>query len=168
MYDGVYSDFSKREEIKSKRVYAKFNEDVRAHSFVSCWHLNEYESAAMWDLYVKNNEGITIQSNLKRFKDSFKNTEESIMIGQVKYIDFEKDSNYSNQGFELILTKRLSFEHEKEIRAVYNFTPIEKIKTNRHKIDHGKNIKVDLVCLIENVYIAPAAPIYFTIFVYLT
>ena len=29
---------------------------------INCWHLNDHESAAMWKLYLKSNEGIVIQS----------------------------------------------------------------------------------------------------------
>jgi hypothetical protein len=29
---------------------------------INCWHMNEHESAAMWKLYLKSNEGISIQS----------------------------------------------------------------------------------------------------------
>lgn len=37
---------------------------------VNSWHMNNYESAAMWKIYLKSNEGIAIQSTYKRFVKS--------------------------------------------------------------------------------------------------
>ena len=52
--------------------------------------------------------------------------------------------------------KRLSFEHEKEIRAI--------ISVSRRKIDQnlkGNYIPVDFKILIENIYVSPKAKDWF-------
>ena len=33
---------------------------------VNSWHMNEYESAAMWDIYSTRDFGIAIRSTIKR------------------------------------------------------------------------------------------------------
>jgi hypothetical protein len=38
---------------------------LRDWTVVSCWHMNEQESAAMWNLYARTNEAICIQSTLR-------------------------------------------------------------------------------------------------------
>jgi hypothetical protein len=35
----------------------------RKKMFISCWHANEQESAAMWKLYLQSNEGMAIRSD---------------------------------------------------------------------------------------------------------
>src|SRR5258705_185923 len=35
------------------------------------WHMNEFESAAMWQLYANFDEGIAIRSTYKRLRDCF-------------------------------------------------------------------------------------------------
>ncbi|CAM4294911.1 hypothetical protein BAU28_19485 [Bacillus paramycoides] len=56
----------------------------RITTFINCWHLNEYESAAMWDLYLKSNEGIAIQTTFDKMKKSLEMCEEGIIIGIFK------------------------------------------------------------------------------------
>lgn len=42
---------------------------------VSCWHMNDDESAAMWSLYTKTNQGIAIQSTYHKLFEEFKQRE---------------------------------------------------------------------------------------------
>src|SRR5438093_349916 len=43
---------------------------------VNCWHMNDYESAAMWPLYVQGHEGVAIQSTVGLLKRAFDPTPE--------------------------------------------------------------------------------------------
>lgn len=45
----------------------------RQYYYLNCWHLSEYESAAMWSIYLKNNEGIAIQTTFKKLEKIFEN-----------------------------------------------------------------------------------------------
>ena len=47
-------------------VSASLPNGSRDCTAVNCWHINEHESAAMWDLYLKSNEGIAIQSTYQK------------------------------------------------------------------------------------------------------
>ncbi|MBL4788227.1 MAG: hypothetical protein JKY60_03995 [Kordiimonadaceae bacterium] len=55
---GVESDF------QQKHTSDAFYELTRLTK-VSCWHMNQHESAAMWKLYLKDGKGIAIQSTLR-------------------------------------------------------------------------------------------------------
>ncbi|MED1409795.1 DUF2971 domain-containing protein [Bacillus paramycoides] len=101
-----------------KSVYDRSEKDKK-RVFVNCWHLNEYESAAMWELYLKNEEGIAIQTTFNKIKKSLDACEEEIFIGKVKYIDPIKYKNLNTSFIEPFFTKRMSFSHEKEVRLVY-------------------------------------------------
>jgi hypothetical protein len=57
---------------------------------ISCWHMNEQESAAMWSLYLRSNEGVCIQSTYRRLRSSLPRC---VRIGEVNYL------NYDNERF---------------------------------------------------------------------
>lgn len=130
-------------------------------TIINCWHLNEYESAAMWKLYLKSNEGIAIQSTFDRLKNCFVDEEYEILIGEVDYIDYEREliSNYLD--IDPFVYKRKSFEHEKELRAIVQTFYHNKngsINYKKSRFDDGAYIKVDLNTLIDKIYIAPTSP----------
>lgn len=105
---------------------------------INCWHINEYESVAMWDLYSRYSQGIAIQSTFNQLSSSFDTTERTINIGMVKYIDYSNESNLSlDQPMSVILHKRKSYEFERELRAVV--IPDELLP----KTLNGKTIPVD-------------------------
>ena len=48
--------------IETRRLYQRW-------TMISCWHINDCESAAMWRMYTKSNESIAVQSTRLRLKD---------------------------------------------------------------------------------------------------
>ena len=118
--------------------------------YVSSWHINPFESVAMWQLYLKNGEGVAIQSTVQRMADSFHGTKEPVSIGLVDYVDYDEDEIPWNNVFYLALHKRKSFEHEKEIRALL---------MSAHS-STGALVPVNLEVLIEKIYIAPDSPVW--------
>jgi hypothetical protein len=83
---------------------------------VNCWHLNDYESAAMWSGYVSGTEGIAIVSNRERMERSVANSAERLFAGKVGYLDFEKSRVDDHLMFPL--SKRISFAYENEFRLI--------------------------------------------------
>ncbi|PFS65523.1 DUF2971 domain-containing protein [Bacillus thuringiensis] len=165
--ENVLSEFGFSEQFKANalRNPEKYKESVlkrsevdRKNVFINCWHLNDYESAAMWDLYLKSNEGIAIQTTFDRVKQSLNVYKEDIYIGKVKYIDHTKQKNLNKSFLEPFFTKRISFKHEQEVRLVYALTPFHE-EYDENPDEKGKNVQVDLTNLIECVYVSPdAAP----------
>jgi hypothetical protein len=86
----------------SKHLWA-----MRRHTYLSCWHKNEQESAAMWKLYLKSEEGIAVQTTFGRLKSCLEQCSEVIQIGRVQYRDY---SSLTIPGgtFAPYLYKRLS------------------------------------------------------------
>jgi hypothetical protein len=138
---------------------------VRMHTFMNCWHLNEVESAAMWKLYVSHNEGIAIQSTFERLTNSFegdKNEMFKVSVGTVKYLDYEHEMFPDGNTMIPFLHKRLSFEHERELRAIVQ--PIEASSGPLGDIKpfaDGLLLDVNLQTLIENIYVAPTCSPWF-------
>lgn len=123
---------------------------------ICCWHMNEHESAAMWSLYLRSNEGVCIQSTYRKLRSCLP---KCVFIGEVNYIDYETEGFPIDNAFNFIIHKRKSFEHERELRALFcemDGTPdAEPYKT---KIEPaGLRIEVNLQSLIETVRISPAA-----------
>lgn len=133
-------------------------QDMKRFVALNCWHLNEYESDAMWKLYLKSNEGIAIQSTYAKLKESLID-KEAIYLGLVDYIDYENDSIEPGDSLTPFFHKRKSFEHEREVRAAVVKLPNTNYTENT--IDGGLSIAVDLSTLIERVYVSPTAPDWF-------
>ncbi|WP_339868702.1 hypothetical protein [Pseudohongiella nitratireducens] len=121
----------------------------RERVFISCWHENEYESEAMWRLYSSFlDNALAIRTSYKSLYRSLgKNPD--ISIGRVKYIDFNQSFAGVNDSF---WRKRISFEHEKEVRALIH---------DYKNTEAGKLVKCDLTELIEEIFLSPAAPSWF-------
>jgi hypothetical protein len=61
-------------------------------TFTNAWHMNNYESAAMWRLYLKTDEGIAIRSTFARLCESLKDAEPHVFVGLVNYLDYDLDA----------------------------------------------------------------------------
>jgi len=118
---------------------------ARRFFFVSCWHRNEQESAAMWRLYLKSDEGICVQSTVGRLIRAIRDSEHEINISDVQYMSYEKGALISPHPVVQMMWKRKSFEHEREVRAITN-----------DRASTGIHVPVDLSDLIETVFVAPA------------
>jgi len=152
--------------------------------FINCWHLSDVESAAMWKLYEPTGRGISIQTTMKRLRESVVD-EKDVTLSEVQYVDFEDPSSLNlfdlNRKYSY---KRLSFSHEREVRFQYfDLMPLrQKTDVERaadpplseqspnvdyeHVIDFntlpvGIHLQVDVPDLIERVIVAPDAPVWF-------
>jgi hypothetical protein len=125
-------------------------DEVKLRFGVTCWHKNEVESEAMWKLYSASGQGIAIESDKYQLRESILE-KENLIIGDVRYMDFENDpieKGYKNYGLFL---KRKSFEHERELRATILLK----------KEGKGALVKCDPDALITQVHVSPFAPKYF-------
>ena len=135
---------------------------------INCWHKNEHESAAMWKLYLKSDEGVAIQSTYARLKRCVID-ERNVYLGMVEYRNYTTDAFGLSDIYAPFLHKRKSFEHENEVRAiVQNFPNTEDLLNFTlplghllDSIEHGLLVKIDIHKLIENIYVAPNAPDWF-------
>jgi hypothetical protein len=146
--------------------------------YLNCWYESEHESAAMWGLYQHEGRGIAIRSSFRGLTQCFK-TDRLIYAGEVKYVDYSKTPIPTHTAFDAFIHKRLSFEHEHEVRAVT--ADQETMLEIWHKTSHsygagdtiphsldmsadypaGLNIPIDLAGLVEAVYISPEAESWF-------
>jgi hypothetical protein len=120
--------------------------------FVNCWHMNEYESLAMWKLYAAQHDSICIRSFYSVLAHLLPH---DAYVGVVRYIDYnDGEIDYTN-GFNYVMHKRKSFEHEREVRAVV-WEPAASTKFEKID-DRGLVVPVPMNELIQRIYISPNA-----------
>ena len=109
-------NYKEVQELRIKQAFAH-----RRSYFVNCWHLNEYESLAMWDTYSRKDEGIAIVSSESNFIDAFSSINNDIFGGVVKYADYDSPDFTIDvdSGFNSIMCKRASYDYEREYRLVF-------------------------------------------------
>lgn len=152
-------------------------QEERKNFYINCWHMNENESAAMWELYGIKGQSIAIQSTYQTLRKLLpinqsktgQPLENHVDMGLVQYLNYEKDPMPQIYSFDPFLRKRLSFSHENEVRLIYQSPSksgsYEKISEGQYEFkpndgeqlirESGKSFDIDLNELIKNVYIAP-------------
>ena len=152
-YEGTFSEPT-FEEIKKLAIdnpeFLNYYKTHREKVAVSSWHINEYESYAMWQIFTQNNEGLAIQSTIGRLQRAV-SPENNFdqYIGQVNYIDYKKEYIPFDDLFFPFLFKRKSFQYEREVRIITDTSQ------SNLKLNEGLKINVDVNELIEKIYIHP-------------
>lgn len=157
----------------------EFVRKVQEFAGISCWHMNEHESAAMWDLYLNSKDGIAIKTNYENLVNSTEDLRYRIFAGKVQYIDFRKDMT-SRNIYDTLFFKRKSFSHENELRLLivasryhelwlekyfeskgipyYEWGErMEKLEVESYEFSHdtGNLISCNLDKLIDEIYVSP-------------
>ncbi len=147
---------------KVLRNDSTFYKNIKKTTLINSWHYNDSESAAMWKLFLKSNEGIAIQTTTSRFKESFKHFSQPVYIGKVNYIDYEYDKFYYpfKDTYVAFLHKRRAFEHEREYRAILSLDP--NFVWDDEENPYGKYIPIDVDLMIEKVFVSPGTPGWYT------
>ena len=134
---------------------------------VSCWHMNDTESDAMWKLYGEVGKNVCVQSTFRRLDESLQQAGLANgwpIIGVVRYINHATDVIPSPALLAPYFYKSLEYAHEREVRALLWEVPVVKDRVPR-QIDHdavpenkGWPVPIwDLNKLIERVYVAPGS-----------
>ena len=150
-YEGTFSEPTFEEIRKISADNPRFLDFYKSHRekvTISSWHINEYESFAMWQIFTQNTEGLAIQTTIGRLKKALeqeKRTEQ--FIGEVNYIDYKKEFIPFDDHFFPFLFKRKSFQYEREIRIISDLSKKEM------RIDNGLKVDVDINEMIEKIYI---------------
>jgi hypothetical protein len=152
-YEGTFSEPT-FEEIKKLAInnpeFLNYYKTHREKVAISSWHINEYESFAMWQIFTQNSEGLAIQSTIGRLQKAL-NPETNLKqyIGQVNYIDYKKEYIPFDDLFFPFLFKRKSFQYEREVRIISDTSD------TAITINDGIKINVDISQLIDKIYIHP-------------
>jgi hypothetical protein len=143
-------------------AWSELNRFVRKWTTISCWHMNAHESAAMWKLHAQSNEAVAILSTYERLRTCL--SPQRFWIEQVRYIDYEKERIPTGNAMYPVVFKRLSFAHEKELRAFTSELPTKdetNLDTEKVPSSPGLWEHVDLNHLIVAIRVAPKSPSWF-------
>lgn len=124
---------------------------------VNCWHINNYESVAMWKLYSSYENGIAIRTTYGRLKQSLENFGRPIYGGKIRYIDIKKDRISFGNTLAPFAAKRISFTHENELRLV---TLVDHDRHfhydwSKEDFDNGQLIPCNVELLIDSIFVSP-------------
>lgn len=152
-YEGTFSEPT-FEEIRKLSIdnpdFLKFYKEQREKVAISSWHINEYESFAMWQIFTQNTEGLAIQSTIGRLQKALApENNYKQFIGEVNYIDYKKEYIPFDDMFFPFLFKRKSFQYEREVRIISD------VAESTITLNDGLKINVNIDQLIEKIYIHP-------------
>ncbi|MHC4166282.1 MAG: hypothetical protein ACYSWQ_04940 [Planctomycetota bacterium] len=145
-----------------KRYLKDLDAALSGMIFVNGWYLSDIESAALWRLFPKSNEGIAVKSTIVKLSDSIMRGDSkytawigSVTYGHEKVRERKTSTPKSYDSDDAVFTKRACFEHEKELRLViYSHDIEEPIVCDQN----GLKVPVDIGSLISEVVISPEAP----------
>lgn len=138
--------------------------------YIDCWHINQYESLAMWRVFSNNRNSIAINTTKDKLIKSIKENDKNIYLEKVSYNDLTldkkiignpvgeirldkyrtlhiKSGDYFNWTINTgLLRKAKYYEYEHELRLYFE---------DRDNDEQVKFIKVDLNSLIDEIIISP-------------
>ena len=147
---------------EAKAAVVEASSYSRRWAYLSCWHMAEHESAAMWSLY-SGDHGLAIVSSFQRLAESITD-ERTVHIGMVNYLDYSFDIIDPSNIFFRFVSKRKSYEHERELRAITLDVPTDDEGTSAVELEKrssspvGLSVSVNPKTLIESVRVAPQTP----------
>lgn len=131
---------------------AQIIRESRKTTWVNCWHMAEYESAALWATYAGKG-GLAIRSTFRKLCEAI-DAPEDVFVGRVRYIDYDTDVIPENNSMAPSMFKRKSFEHEREVRAAVVQFPTQE---RRETAPVGLYVPVDVQQLVVAIHVSPVA-----------
>lgn len=135
---------------------------IAKSTLVNCWHASPHESEAMWKLYGESHKGVAIRSTVGDLRKALEGAQQidwvqKMFLGQVRYLDYADPGITPKDclvgGIMTPLLKRISFAHEKEIRAF--FVADVNYKNFSTFTPKPYEMKVDVSQILGGVYISP-------------
>jgi hypothetical protein len=145
--------------------FAANQKDALNRIAVSCWHMSNFESAAMWRIYGDSSQAVAIESTVSDLIEAVSTSGYDVSIGEVTYVEPPPDNAPIHHAplhdVMLSLFRKLRcFTYENELRAAIHVTDHDLHLLGR---DEWSGIPVDLKRLIKKVWISPRAQKWFYI-----
>ena len=128
---------------------------VKINAFVSCWSEFKAENYALWKIYDEHYNGACLVTSVGKLKAALKRTD--LILCKVEYVSFKSKEkidlpwvtyNWDEVPSTMRVTEKYKIEpykYEEEIRGIIYSTSDE----------NGFGIEVDIINLIDEVYISP-------------
>jgi len=135
---------------RSVDQYEKFHDDF----FVSCWHMNDFESFLMWKAYA--DRGFALRTTFERVRAALSEASERLTGGAVKYVDHERDRTAVGNVVETVMIKAVQYSDERELRLL--LWDKDQGQTPLNRVEGGVRVKLRVGLLIDALVVHPNAP----------
>ncbi|GAB3494023.1 DUF2971 domain-containing protein [Spirosoma knui] len=142
-------------------------EEVKSSVGVSCWRMSQYESHAMWKIFLNSNDGIAIKTSLGGILEALQIDENrNLHLGKVQYIDYNNEKIPINNLLNPLFYKNIYFAHESEFRILaYDVKDSYIDHFNANNLvplaGTGINVKLNYKNLIKEIVVGPYASSWF-------
>jgi hypothetical protein len=128
----------------------------RRWMYVNCWHMAAHESTAMWEIYGRGGPAIAVRTRYNKLAAVLP---DSVLLGMVRYVDYQRGLIPEDNMLRALMSKRLEYRHEQEVRAVLWHLPDAPKGADISKIvtPPGMRVGVNLADMIEAVVLSPKA-----------
>lgn len=163
--EGKFTENDKNIVIKSIQG-APYEEGQREHFdnqyYVHCWTISGECEKSFWNEYAPGPYGVAIKSSVSRLMAAMnKDKEKDVYMGLVHYIDRKNGFTFQHYWekccyLDKCFSKDSSYAWEKELRLLHI--------ANKNRLDKavsGLLVKVDLLSLIDLIYVSPDAEQWF-------
>ena len=143
---------------------------LRKVIYINCWHISNFDSAAMWSICAGRGSGIAITSSYDSLQASLR-SDQKLFGGKIVYSDYSNAViDVSNNLLATTMRKRRSFEFEREFRVVFwDDSSVNKPggleelarKLQTYGAPNGLEFPCDLVTLIDEIYVSPRSEDWF-------
>lgn len=158
-------EFVEEQALKNISGLKRFHQKLKRGTIINCWHINNNESNAMWQLYLKDNEGVAIQTTKEKLYKVIESVPEKIGLSKARYLNYETGRwyhaiDYPQRGYNFyipLVHKRVEYQHENEFRLIHDIEDAVDSEDYWEQQPNykGKFISVDILQLIEKVYLPP-------------
>lgn len=147
------------EKHKLGRIEKSF-EELKRLTKISCWHIEDHESDAMWKLYSGAGKGIAISSSPEKIRESLEPYRiqpeygiEELWGANVSYVDLVKEC-LNVSMLERFYFKHYAFSWEKEFRLAISLRLAEDMGVSVP--EKGIFVGADIFNLIDEIHIGPS------------
>jgi len=144
-----YERAAKRGELhpEGHEIHAEINKCLRQFTYLSCWHMTDEESMAMWEHYGGSGGSIAIRTTVGEFSSALNTRHDhDIYFGEVNYQPYSSDHNetpdlddidikedlddrffLTREAHSLVpfVYKRQGYEYEQEMRGIIQDPPFD-------------------------------------------
>lgn len=160
------SDFANITKLKDIPLAVVVNRLAPVGSFVNCWREGDQESMAMWDLYNRGDGTVAVTSTIGLIKEALAREPQLCSVGKVKYVPWISHRDPEIDPLTICFRKDLSYQHEKEVRAVIHAYDLfgealgrsregDKMSDVVARTPSGVDLTVDLSRFITGVVVGP-------------
>ena len=134
--------------------------------YVSCWHMGNHESMAMWRGYGDGPYGVAIRTTFGHLDDGLPTTPpdveplgSDIFIGRVHYLDYDSEVDqvpHDDNVYGPFICKSVVYRHESEVRAVC-LPRFASLETKPRVMP----VPIDLQQVVQQIVVSPLAEPWF-------